>query len=381
MNNALQEVRRLGQSIWYDNIRRGLIDSGELQRLIDVGVSGLTSNPTIFEKAIAGSTDYDDALLDLAREGKSADEIYEALAIEDIRAAADLLRSVYERSDGADGYASLEVSPHLAHDTETTVAQARRLFAALDRPNVMIKVPATPEGMPAVHRLIGEGINVNVTLTFSLRAYQDARQAYMAGLEDLDWGGGDISRIASVASFFVSRVDVAVDARLGEPAGRGLGEFENLSGKAAIANAKLAYRDFKDDFGGERFAVLRSKGARVQRPLWASTGTKNPDYSDVLYPESLIGPDTVDTLPEATLTAFLEHGQVANTLEEDIEDAELVFESLEKAGISMEEVTARLLSDGVKLFADSFDGLMANIEDKRARLLALEQSRSNSAGA
>ena len=381
MNNAVQEARRLGQSIWYDNIRRGLIDSGELQRLIDVGVTGLTSNPTIFEKAIAGSTDYDDALLALAREGKSAEEIYEALAIEDIQAAADLLLPAYEQSDGADGYASLEVSPHLAHDTEATVAEARRLSAALDRPNVMIKVPATPEGMPAVHRLIGEGVSVNVTLTFSLRAYQDVRQAYMAGLEDLDWGGGDTNRVASVASFFVSRVDSAVEARLREPTGTGLRDIESLTGKAAIANAKLAYRDFKYDFGGDRFAVLRSKGARVQRPLWASTSTKNPDYSDVLYPESLIGPDTVDTLPEATLTAFLEHGRVASTLEQDVEGAELVIESLQSAGISMEDVTARLLSDGVKLFADSFDGLMANIEDKRARLLAQDQSRSKGAKA
>ena len=381
MDNAVQGVRRLGQSIWYDDISRGLIESGELQRLIDLGVSGLTSNPTIFERAIAGSADYDDALLALAREGKSADEIYEALAIEDIRAAADLLRSVYEQTDGADGYASLEVNPHLAHDTETTVAEARRLFAALDRPNVMIKVPATPEGMPAVHRLIGEGINVNVTLTFSLRAYHDVRQAYMAGLEDLGWGGGDTSRVASVASFFVSRVDSAVEKRLREPAGRGLREIESLTGKAAIANAKLAYRDFKDDFEGDRFAVLRSRGARVQRPLWASTSTKNPDFNDVLYPESLIGPDTVNTLPDATLAAFLEHGQAAGTLEQDLEGAELVFESLQKVGISMEDVTALLLSDGVQLFADSFDGLMANVEDKRARLLAQEQSRSRSAKA
>jgi transaldolase len=374
MGNALQEVQRLGQSIWYDSIRRGLIRSGELQRLIDLGVSGLTSNPTIFEKAIAGSADYDEALLDLARSGKSTEEIYEALVMEDIRAVADLLRPIYDRTDGADGFASLEVSPHLAHDTEGTVAEARRMFAALDRPNVMMKVPATPEGVPAVHRLIGEGINVNVTLTFSLRAYRDVRQAYMAGLEDHDWSGGDLSRIASVASFFVSRVDTAVDAQL---EGRALDTGQDnreLRGKAAIANAKLAYRDFIEEFGGERFAVLRSKGARVQRPLWASTSTKNPDYSDLLYVESLIGPDTVDTLPGATLTAFLEHGLASMTLDQDVQEAETLFQSLEAAGISMERVAAKLLSDGVKQFADSFDGLMSDIEEKRARLLAQEQA-------
>ena len=373
MDNALQEVQRLGQSIWYDSIRRGLIKSGELQRLIDLGVSGLTSNPTIFEKAIAGSADYDDELLDLARAGKSSKEVYEALVMDDIRAVADLLRPVYDRTDGADGFASLEVSPHLAHDTESTVAEARRMFTALDRPNVMMKVPATPEGVPAVHRLIGEGINVNATLTFSLRAYRDIRQAYIAGLEDHDWSGGDVGRVASVASFFVSRVDTAVDAQL---EGRALDAGQDdrrLGGKAAIANAKLAYRDFIEDFGGERFALLRSKGARVQRPLWASTSTKNPAYSDVMYVESLIGPDTVNTVPETTLTAILEHGKAARTLDQDVQEAEAVIDSLEAAGISMEQVAAKLLSDGVKLFADSFDGLMANIEEKRGRLLGRDQ--------
>ena len=376
MTDGIQGLQELGQSVWYDNISRGTIASGELQRLIALGVSGLTSNPTIFDKAISGSSDYDDALRELTGKGKTTSEIYEALAIEDIRAAADLLRPVYDLTDGADGYASLEVNPHLAHDTESTIAEAKRLFGALDRPNVMVKVPATPEGIPAVHRLIGEGLNVNVTLTFSLTAYRDVRQAYMAGLEDLDWAGGDVSHIASVASFFVSRVDTAVDALLDERVRAGDEDMEDLLGQAAIANAKLAYRDFNEDFGGDRFEVLRSKGARVQRPLWASTSTKNPNYSDVLYPESLIGPDTVDTMPDATIEAYQDHGRPEITLDRGVPEAEAVFESLEAAGISIEQVTAKLLADGVKSFADSFDSLVNNIEEQRGRLLADKRESS-----
>ena len=368
MENAIQELQRLGQSVWYDNIRRGMIESGEFGRLIEAGVTGLTSNPTIFEKAISGTADYEGALRDLAGTGKSVDEVYETLAMEDIRAAADLLRPVYDRTEGADGYASFEVDPHLANETEDTVFEARRLFEALGRPNVMMKVPATPEGIPAVHRLIGEGINVNVTLTFSLTAYRDVRQAYVAGLEDLDWSGGDVGRVASVASFFVSRVDTAVDALLQERLGRGDEDVQDLMGKAAIANAKLAYRDFQAEFAGDRFATLRSKGARVQRPLWASTSTKNAAYRDVLYPESLIGPDTVDTMPDATVSAFLDHGEAAVTLDKGVEDAGAVMEALEEAGISMEEVTAKLLADGVKSFSDSFDSLIDNIGQKIAEL-------------
>ena len=325
MSNSIQDVRAIGQSVWYDNIRRGLIESGELQRLIDLGVTGLTSNPTIFQKAIAESSDYDEALETLAAGGSSVDQIYESLTVEDIQAAADLLRPVYDETDAADGYASLEVSPHLANDTDGTIDEARRLFGLLGRPNVMVKVPATPAGIPAVHKLIGEGINVNVTLTFSLSAYRDVRHAYMAGLEDLKWAGGDLSRVASVASFFISRVDTAVDSRLGD-------DHDDLKGGAAIANAKLAYRDFKEDFGGDRFGALAAEGARVQRPLWASTSTKNPEYSDVMYPEALIGPDTVDTMPEATLLAFMEHGVVAETLEQDVDEAERLIDGLGEAG-------------------------------------------------
>ena len=371
MANSLQELQGLGQSVWFDNIRRGFINSGELQRLIDLGVSGLTSNPSIFEKAITGSADYDEALLGLAVNGNDAVEIFERLAMEDIQAAADLLRPIYERTAGGDGFASIEVSPHLANDTDGTVSEARRLHAALERPNVMIKVPATPAGIPAIRALIGEGINVNVTLIFSLDAYAQVREAYIGGLEDLAQAGGNPAGVASVASFFVSRVDGMIDGQLEARIGEGASELEALMGKAAVANAKIAYRDFKQTFASDRFAALQGRGGRVQRPLWASTSTKNPEYSDVLYVDSLIGPDTVNTLPDVTLTAFLEHGNpVGGTIERDLDDAVRTIEALEDAGISMRGVTDALLADGVKAFADSFDALIANIEDKRARLMA-----------
>ena len=370
MTNSVQQLKNLGQSVWYDNMRRGLITSGELQRLIDLGVSGLTSNPTIFEKAIAGSNDYDKALMELADSGKSTEDIYEALVIEDIQAAADLLRPVFDRTGGADGFASLEVSPHLAHDAEGTVREARRLFAALGRPNVMVKVPATPEGITAIRQLIGDAINVNVTLIFSLDAYRHVREAYLAGLDELARSGGDVSKVASVASFFVSRVDTAVDNLLEERLRNGDGDLKGLLGKAAVTNAKLAYRDFQAAFYSDRFASLREKGARVQRPLWASTGTKNPAYSDVLYVESLVGKDTVNTMPEATLAAFLEHGRAFEAIETDVDSAESSLRRLEGAGIGMEQVTAKLLEDGLRAFADSYDKLLSNIEEKRSRLVA-----------
>ncbi|MCH8346658.1 MAG: bifunctional transaldolase/phosoglucose isomerase [Chloroflexi bacterium] len=377
MSNPAQDAQRLGQSIWYDNIRRGLLVSGELQQLLEQGVTGVTSNPTIFEKAIAGSTDYDDALRSLAAAGKDVPQIYEALVVEDIRATADLLRHVYEATGGVDGYVSLEVSPALARDTQGTVAEARRLFAALDRPNVMVKVPATPQGIPAVRQLIGAGINVNVTLIFSLAAHRQVMEAYIAGLEELDQGGGDVGKVASVASFFVSRVDTAVDNLLEGLVQQGNEEAEDLLGKAAIANAKLAYEAFHHVFDGTRFAELRAKGARVQRPLWASTGTKNPAYSDLLYVESLVGSDTVNTVPPATLTALLDHGVPALTLERDVEAARRVMEALAAAGISIDEVTDKLLADGVQSFADSFDKLMANIQEKKERLLAQEHDHDH----
>lgn len=373
MNSALENTHRLGQSIWYDNIGRGLIDSGELKRLIESGITGLTSNPTIFEKAIAGSTDYDDALASLARAGRNTLETYESLVMDDIRAAADLLHPVYDKSGAADGYASLEVSPTLANDTEATVAEALRLFAELDRPNAMIKVPATPAGIPAVRRLIGQGVNINVTLIFSVEMYREVMEAYIGGLEDLAASGKDPGKVASVASFFVSRVDTAVDNLLEEQVRQGHKEAEGLMGKAAVDNAKLAYRLFQETFDGARFDALRAKGARAQRPLWASTGTKNAAYSDVLYVETLIGPDTVNTMPPATLTAFVEHGKVGPTLVEDVDQAEANMDALARQGVSMEQVTAGLLADGVKSFAGSFENLLANIEEKRKRLLAEDQ--------
>ena len=370
MTTTLHRLQALGQSVWFDDISRGLIRSGGLQELIDLGVTGLTSNPTIFEKAVSGGADYDDGLRDLAEQGLSAGEIYERLTIEDIQSAADLLRPVYDRTDGADGYASLEVNPHLAHDTGTTISEAGRLFAALNRPNVMIKVPGTPEGPPAIRSLIARGVNVNVTLLFSLEAYGRAREAYLSGLEDLAASGGDVRSVASVASFFVSRVDTAVDALIEERIEAGGPGLDTLLGQAAIANAKLAYRDFKETFGGERFARLEAKGARVQRTLWGSTSTKNPEYSDVKYVDGLIGADTVNTVPEPTLRAYLDHGVPSETLEQGLDEAAALPEKLNAAGISMDRVTAKLLADGVKVFADSFDGLLANIERKRAALRA-----------
>jgi transaldolase/glucose-6-phosphate isomerase len=377
--NPLLELQRQGQSVWQDYIRRKQTLSGELERLIDKdGLRGQTSNPTYFEKAISGSHDYDDALRALAQEGRSVGEIYEALAVEDIQAAADLFGAVYDSLDGADGFVSLEVSPDLAHDTEATMEEARRLFAAVGRPNVMIKVPGTPEGMPAIEQLISEGINVNVTLLFSLDAYEQAANAYIAGLGRR--AGGDLSRVASVASFFLSRVDTLVDRRLEaliretEDDARRAGE-EALLGKAAVANAKVAYARFKSIFGNPRFQALKKKGARVQRPLWASTGTKNPNYSDVMYVEPLIGPDTVNTMPPATLDVFRDHGVVRATVEEGLEEAEATMAALAEFGIDMGEVTAQLLDDGVKIFADSFHQLMDCISAQRTAVLSGARER------
>jgi len=372
MVNPIQETLRLGQAMWIDYIRRGSLKSGEFQQLVEQGISGVTSNPTIFEKAIAGSTDYDEALLTLAKANKDAGQIYETLAIEDIRTAADLLRPIYDRTDSLHGYVSLEVSPLLAYNTDGTIKEAKRLFAALDRPNVMIKVPATPESIPAIRHLTGDGININSTLIFALDAYRQVMEAYIAGIEDLVKNGGDVSSIASVASFFLSRIDTAVDTLLEGRTRQGQEQSKNLLGKAAVANAKLAYQAFRETFGSERFAVLKTKGARVQRPLWASTGTKNPDYSDLLYIEPLIGPDTVNTMTPATVNAFLAHGRADMTLELDAAEAEQTLAALAAAGISMESVTAKLLADGVKAFAESFEKLMAGIEEKKARLLAPE---------
>ncbi|NIR50527.1 bifunctional transaldolase/phosoglucose isomerase, partial [candidate division KSB1 bacterium] len=371
MANPLVELQKLGQSIWYDNIRRAMLVTGDLERKIkEDDLKGVTSNPAIFEKAIGGSTDYNEALNELAGQGKSVDEIYEEIAIQDIQSAADLFRSVYEKTDRVDGYVSLEVSPHLAHDTDATIDEAKRLWDRLGRKNVMIKVPATSEGMPAIEALIAAGINVNVTLIFSRAVYQQVMDAYLSGLEKRARAGEPLDHIASVASFFVSRIDTAVDNAVEFRLRRSDSQSEqdklrSLLGNVAIANAKLAYQTFKETFGSERFRQLDDNGARVQRPLWASTGTKNANYSDVLYVESLIGPDTVNTVPPATFTGFRDHGRVELTLEKDIDDAGQTLSTLEEVGISLDQITDDLLKDGVKAFVEPFDKLMKAIEEKR----------------
>ncbi|MBL8191614.1 MAG: transaldolase, partial [Acidobacteria bacterium] len=325
--NPLVEVEKLGQSIWYDNIRRLLIDNGDIAgKIANDDLRGITSNPTIFEKAIAGSTDYNDAMQKLIAEGKSVNDIYEALAIEDIQRAADLFKPVYERTNKLDGYVSLEVSPLLARDTDGTVAEAKRLWAALNRPNVCIKIPATPEGIPAIRQAIAAGININVTMIFALENYEQVADAFISGLEDRDAAGLPVDHVASVASVFVSRIDSAIDAQLEARIRDAKDDAEKASltallGKAAIANAKIQYQRFKEIFASERFAKLKAKGAQVQRPLWASTGTKNPAYSDVLYVDSLIAADTVNTIPPATYTAFRDHGTVALTIETGLDQA------------------------------------------------------------
>lgn len=357
--SRLTELSVQGQAVWLDYIRRRLITSGELREMVGEGVTGVTSNPSIFKGAIGDSHDYDGAIERLAAKGKTTNEIYESLAIDDITKACDILRHVYDSTKGADGYVSLEVDPGLARDTRGTVAEAKRLFAAVDRPNVMIKVPATPEGIPAIETLIAVGVNVNATLIFSLDAYEAVAHAYIDGLESHCKAGGDPSRIASVASFFVSRVDTAVDKAL-EKSGD-----KELLGKIAVANAKVAYARFGELFDSDRWRSLAAKGARVQRPLWASTGTKNPDYSDILYVDELIGPRTVNTLPPSTLKAFLDHGTVAPTLERDLDEARSALKRLAGLGIDLDVVTGQLLQDGVKAFADSFDALIDAIEEKR----------------
>ncbi len=369
--NPLLKLNALGQSIWLDYIRRSLIESGELRRLVEEdGVTGVTSNPAIFEKAITASGDYAQALARLQAQGLEAARIYERLAVQDIQAAADVLRPVYDRTARRDGYVSLEVSPFLAHDREATLAEARRLWRAVGRDNLMIKVPATEEGAGAVEELISDGLNVNVTLLFSRKTYERVAWAYVAGLERALTRGKDIRRIASVASFFVSRIDTAVDAMLArrlesasDPADRAL--IESLMGKAAVANAKLAHVLYKEVLRSERWTVLEARGARTQRLLWASTGVKNPSYGDVMYAESLIGPDTIDTMPPATLDAFRDHGKPRRTLDEDLGMAVEVLRNLELLGISLEEVSAKALRDGVRLFAEPFDKILDAVDPKR----------------
>lgn len=360
--NPLIELHAYGQSFWYDNIQRRFLLDGTLQNLIEVdGLRGMTSNPTIFEKAISSGDEYDEQLNEVLKKSRDLQVIYEALALTDIRLACDLFADLYQKSKGGDGYVSLEVSPHLAHYDERTVAEARRLFAAVDRPNVMIKVPATPQGVPAIRQLISEGVNINVTLMFSMHHYEAVARAYLDGLRKRARRGQDLDHVASVASFFVSRVDTAVDkilADIDDPAASA------LLGKTAIANSKIVYQRFKELFHGEDFDELNAKGAAVQRLLWASTSTKNPDYPDTLYVDGLIGPETVNTMPPKTIDAFRDHGHLSQSLEEDVEEAQLILDNLVELGIDLDDVTEQLQEDGVKSFSHSFDQLIEALSQK-----------------
>jgi transaldolase len=371
--NRIQELYTLGQSVWLDFIERGLIQSGELDYLVDDGVAGVTSNPTIFQQAISKSPAYEADLKRLAAEETDAKTIYEAIAIADVQGAADVMHRVYVREGGHDGFVSLEVAPTLAWETEATIAEARRLHAAVNRPNLMIKVPATEAGIPAIRQLIADGINVNVTLIFALDRYAAVKEAYIAGLEDRLAAGKPIDHVASVASFFVSRVDTNIDARLEAIAGARpevTDEALALRGTAAVANAKLAYRQFEEVFSGQRWQKLADAGARVQRPLWASTSSKNPAYSDLIYVEPLMGPHTVNTMPPQTLDALRDHGKIHQQVDVDVDVAKRQIEELEALGVSIHEVTTELEIEGVRKFADSFADLLATIKTRRSQVAA-----------
>jgi transaldolase len=374
MPNRLQQLHDAGQSIWLDFIDRRMLTSGDLERRIrDDALTGMTSNPTIFEKALAEGEAYDEQLA-AAKAGLSAWELFELVEVMDVQTACDLFRGVYDATNGADGYVSIEVSPGVADDPDATVEEGRRLWQAVDRPNVMIKVPGTEGGARAVRTLLGEGVNVNVTLLFSVDAHRRVMEAYLDALEARAAAGQPVDRVASVASFFVSRVDNEVDKRL-DALAASLPEDRRahalaLRGKAAIANAKMAYKAFRETFAGPRWEALRARGAMVQRPLWASTSTKNPAYRDVLYVEQLVGADTVNTMPPATLEAFRDHGETARTVDADVDAAERALADLEALGVPMREVTDKLLVEGIASFQKSFDGLLANIEKKMASLAA-----------
>jgi transaldolase len=367
MANPLLELQKQGQSVWYDNIDRAQLASGQFKKMLtEDGILGVTANPTIFEKSISSGHAYDDQMSLLIQKGKSTNEIYEELVITDIQTVADLLRPIYDRTEGKDGYVSLEVSPELAHDTQGTIHEAARFWEMVNRPNLMIKIPATPEGVPAVYETLRSGINVNITLIFSIESYHAVTDAYLRALEERNGEGHDISSLASVASFFVSRVDTLVDKLLEDKIkATNDTKLKSLEGKAAIANARLVYQDFKSIFSTPRFESLKHAGAHVQRPLWASTSTKNPAYRDVLYAEELVGPDTVDTMPLETINNFRDHGKVRYSIEDDIPGAHQTFEELEKIGISYKQVTQQLLDEGVQKFADSFHQLFKGIDSKK----------------
>jgi transaldolase len=372
--NPLVKLGAFGQSVWLDYIRRQMIKSGELKKFIDDdGLKGVTSNPSIFQKAIAGSTDYDEAIRSLVQAGKSVQQIYETLTVEDVGRAADVFRPLYDQVDGKDGFVSLEVNPHLAHDTDGTIAEARHLWQALSRPNVLIKVPATKEGLPAIRQLISQGINVNVTLLFGLPRYREVAEAYIAGLEARAAQGQPLNRVASVASFFLSRIDVLLDPSLEKLAAAGGPQAQSardLIGQVAIASAKEAYRIYQEIFGSARFQKLAAAGARPQRLLWASTSTKNPAYPDTKYVEPLIGPDTVNTLPPETLEAYRDNGNPASRLTEAVDRAASYLQRLPDLGIDLNQATQQLEDEGVEKFNQPFDSLMATLEGKRREALS-----------
>jgi transaldolase len=364
--SRLHQLRELGQSVWIDSLSREWLRTGELARMMDEdAVVGVTSNPTIFQKAMSEGGWYDDQLREVLAEEDDLKEIFLRLAFDDIREACDLLRRVWDGTEGLDGYVSLEVDPHLAHDTEGTIEEAQRFHDTVDRPNLYVKIPATKAGLPAIEEMISRGKNINVTLIFALERHAEVAEAYIRGLERLVDAGGDPSQVTSVASFFVSRVDTETDKRLDE-----IGGHDHLEGRLAIANAKLAYQRYKEIFSGPRWEPLRAKGASPQRCLWASTSTKNPAYRDVMYVEELIGPETVNTMPKETIGAFQDHGVVRLTLEEGLDVARRVFEELAEAGVDYDDVTRVLEEEGVQKFADSFDELLDGIAAKRGELVS-----------
>ena len=365
----LEKLEKIGQSLWYDNIQRSMLQNGAISEMIDRGeIKGMTSNPSIFQNAIAKSTDYDIQLQTLAWSGTGTEEIFWKLAIDDVQTAADLFRTVYEKTQKLDGYVSIEVNPNLAHDTEGTVKEAINLWTRVNRPNLMVKVPATKAGIPAIRKLISLGININVTLIFSIARYKEVVEAYISGLEDRVAEGKAIDHVASVASFFVSRVDSKIDAMLAkEDQDNSIGTSLSgeLAGKAGIFNTQLAYKQFLEEFGKPRFQKLLALGGKYQRPLWASTSTKNPKYRDVMYVEELIAKHTVNTVPPATLSAFVDHGVAVETISKNLNQAVEHFIKLEKLGISIDEVTNTLETEGVQAFIDAFNGLLLVIDERR----------------
>jgi len=373
IKTTIQELNAFGQSVWFDNISRSMLRSGRLKKMIDQGLRGMTSNPTIFDKAISKNNDYDEQIQELFKEGKSTFQIYDDLTIRDIQEALGIFRPIYDQTNMLDGYVSLEINPKLAHQIEETIQEGKRLHRKVNRPNLMLKVPSTQDGFAAVEELTAAGINVNITLIFSVEQYINAAQSYLRGIRRFLDKGGDLSKIHSVASVFVSRIDTLVDKMLDEKIEKegdeaSKNKLNSLKGKAAVANSKLIYKKYLEIFSSAEFKELEAKGANTQRVLWGSTSTKNPAYSDIKYVEELIGKNTVNTMPDATYEAFLDHGKIKETLNENIEGAQSIIRKLKGVGIDIDNVCARLLKEGVAAFENSFDSLLDSIEEKKARL-------------